>query len=93
MFETIDAFTSGTITDKQCLYALSTTNLGHQYVFKKERTLNNIDIVEHLYLCQPEKDSYKILAGIEGGTSLNKALLAKKKFANTGLYINELLEL
>lgn len=91
MFETIDAFTSGVITDKQCLHALSTTNLGYQYVFKKDKTLNNISIVEHLYLCQSEKDSYKRLADTESSTSLNKALLAKKKFANIGLYIDELL--
>lgn len=92
MFEIIDAFTEGTITDKQCLYALSTTNLGMQYVFKKERCLPNIEIVEHLYLCEPEKDSYNIVADIESSTSLNKALLAKKKFADDGLYIDELLK-
>lgn len=91
MFETIDAFTEGTITDKQCLYALSTINLGHQYVFKKEKTLQNLDIVEHLYLCDAEKTNYKLLANIEGNTSLNKALLAKKRFVNVGKYIDELL--
>lgn len=91
MFELIDAFTEGAITDKQCLYALSTTNLGMQYVFKKDKCLDNIDIVEHLYLCQPEKNSYSLLAATESNTSLNKALLAKKKFADVGVYIDELL--
>lgn len=91
MFETIDAFTSGIITDKQCLYALSTTNLGYQYVFKKDKTLDNISIVEHLYLCQSEKDNYKRLADTESSTSLNKALLAKHKFKDIGVYIDELL--
>lgn len=91
MFEIIDAFTEGTITDKQCLYALSTTNLGMQYVFKKDRCLPRLEIIEHLYLCDSEKNDYQSLADIESSTSLNKALLAKKKFANDGLYINELL--
>jgi hypothetical protein len=91
IFETIDAFTSGEITDKQCLYALSTTNLGMQYVFKKNRTLQNIEILEHLHLCELEKQDYVVRADIESETSFNKAILAKKKFANVGMYIDELL--
>ena len=92
MFETIDAFVSGNITDKQCLYALSTTNLGAQYVFKKNKCLDKLDIVSHLYLCQAEKDTYRRKSEIETNTSLNKAILSKEKFAGRGQYIDELLK-
>lgn len=91
MFETIDSFISGAITDKQCAYALATTNLGLQYVFKTEATLDHLELMEHLYLCDAEKNNYVVMSDTESSTSLNKALLTKKKFANTGMYIDELL--
>lgn len=92
IFELIDAFIDGDITDKQCLYALSATYLGRQFVFKKDACLDKLDIVDHLYLCQSEKDSYAIQNSVESNTSLNKAIIAKKRFSNEGEYIDEILE-
>lgn len=92
IFELIDAFTDGEITDKQCLYALSATYLGRQFVFKSNNCLSKLDIVDHLYLCKSEKDSYSIQNSVESNTSLNKAIRARKKFSGEGLYIDELLK-
>jgi len=92
IFELIDAFIDGEITDKQCLYALSATYLGRQFVFKKNTTLSHLEIVDHLYLCKSEKDSYSIQSSVESNTSLNKAIRARKKFSGEGLYIDELLK-
>lgn len=90
MFQIIDAFTDSQITDVQCRHALSATNLGYQFVMKHEDTLANIKILKHLYLCDSEKNRYNILGQEESNTSLNKALLAKKKFSGEGRYIGEI---
>ena len=90
MFQIIDAFTDSQITDVQCRHALSATNLGYQFVMKNKDTLNNISVLKHLYLCDAEKNRYNILGQEESNTSLNKALLAKKKFSGQGKYISEI---
>lgn len=91
MFQIIDAFTSGQITDTQCKYALSYTNLGYQFVFKNQKALDNLEILNHLYLCNNEKNRYNISNQEESNTSLNKAIIARKKFANIGNYITDIL--
>lgn len=91
MFEVIDAFSAREITDLQCLYALSATHLGYQYVLKKEKCLDHVDIKEHLFFCSVEKSMYNKQSDIETNTSLNKALIAKKRYENEGKYINEIL--
>lgn len=91
MFELMDAFMRGEITDLQCLRAMAITHLGVQFVFKKQVTLDKIGIVDRLYLCEPEKDFYSIRNKVESNTSLNKAIISKRKFKNQGRYISELL--
>ena len=91
MFEVIDAFSAKEITDLQCLYALSATHLGYQYVLKKEECLSHIDIKEHMYFCSVEKSMYNKQSDVETNTSMNKALIARKRYAGEGVYIDELL--
>lgn len=91
MFEVIDAFTNGEITDLQCLYALSATHLGYQYVLKTQKALDNLNIINHLYYCGMEKSLYNREADIETNTSLNKAIIARKRYSGKGKYINEIL--
>lgn len=91
MFEVIDAFSAKEITDLQCLYALSATHLGYQYVLKKEKCLSHVEIKEHMYFCSVEKSMYNKQSDVETNTSMNKALIAKKKYANEGKYIDEIL--
>ena len=92
MFEVIDAFSDREITDLQCLYALSATHLGYQYVLKTPECLNHVDIREHMYFCSVEKSLYNKQSDVETNTSMNKALLAKKKYAGEGKYIDEILK-
>jgi hypothetical protein len=92
MFQIIDAFTDGQITNVQCQHALSMTNLGYQYVFKKQKAVDQLQILDHLYLCDFEKNKYNLNAQEESNTSLIKANLSKKKFEDVGQYINELLK-
>ena len=91
MFELIDAFTSGELTDKQTLYALSATHLGMQYVLKTEKALDKIEILDRCYLCPVERSIYNRQSDIESNTSLHKAFLSKIKYKNEGKYIDELL--
>lgn len=91
IFEVIDAFTSGEITDLQCLYALSATHLGYQYVLKSQRALDKLQIKKHLYYCGLEKSMYNKEADIESNTSMNKALIAKRRYKDQGQYISEIL--
>ena len=91
MFEVIDAFTNGEITDLQCLYALSATHLGYQYVLKSQTALDNLNIVKHLYYCGLEKSLYNKESDVETNTSNNKAIIAKKRYKGQGRYINEIL--
>ena len=79
IFEVINAFTNGEITDMQCLYALSATHLGYQYVLKTEKALDHLNVIEHMYYCALEKSLYNKESDIETNTSNNKAIIAKKK--------------
>lgn len=42
MFEIIDTFIEGSITDKRCKHCLAATNLGVQYVFLNEKSLKHL---------------------------------------------------
>ena len=91
LFEVIDAFVAEEITDLQCLYALSATHLGYQYVLKTPKAVSNLDIIDHLYFGSVEKSLYNKESDIENNTSLHKAFIAKKRYKNQGKYISELL--
>jgi len=91
LFEVIDAFVAEEITDLQCLYALSATHLGYQYVLKTENALKNLDIKDHLYFSSVEKSLYNKESDVENNTSLHKAFIAKKRYKDQGKYISELL--
>ena len=91
LFEVIDAFVAEEITDLQCLYALSATHLGYQYVLKTEKALENLNIIDHLYFSSVEKSLYNKESDVENNTSLHKAFIAKKRYKDQGQYISELL--
>ena len=91
MFEIIDQFINGELTDKQCSHALSASQLGYQFVFRTQKALDSIEILERCYLCSSEKAYYNRSNERESNTSLNKSILAKKFYSNEGKYITELL--
>ena len=92
LFDIIDSFINGEITDLQCLYAISATHLGYQVVLKNEKALSHIDLKKHLYLCSVEKSFFNKESDIESNTSMNKAKIATTKYRNVGKYIDELLQ-
>ena len=91
LYEIIESFVNEEITDLQCLYGLSATHLGYQYVLKTEKALQNLTMTDHLYFCSVEKSVYNKEADLSTNISLNKAFMAKKKFKDKGQYISDLL--
>lgn len=92
MFDIIDQFIDGEITDVQCQHCLSATNLGNQYVFISDKALNQIEILERCYLATAEKESY--LASKQESYELNrdKVKVARKQYRGQGHYIEDILK-
>lgn len=92
MFEIIDSFIDGEITDIQCQHCLSATNLGNQYVFVTQKALSQVKILRHCYLCEAEKQSYISVRYEDSKVSNDKVKIARKQYRGQGKYIEEILE-
>ncbi len=92
MFQIINSFIDGEITDEQCKHCLAATNLGYQYVFKSDRALNNIKLVERAYISENERAYYKNIRSSDTRLGDDKVKLARIKFRGKGHYIDEILK-
>ena len=92
MFEIIDSFIDGEITDIQCQHCLSATNLGMQYVFVSERALSQIDLLERCYLTDLEKDAYLNSRQESFKMNMDKVKIARKQYRNQGEYIEDIVK-
>lgn len=92
MFEIIDSFIDGEITDVQCQHCLSATNLGKQYVFVSQKALDNIVLLERCYLADSEKEFYLNTRQESFKMNMDKVKLARKQYRNQGEYIEEILQ-
>ena len=92
MFEIIDSFIDGEITDVQCRYCLAATDLGKQYVFVTQKALNQVQIIRKCYLAPAEKQAYLEAKAEELHDSSNKSKIARKQYRNQGQYIEEILQ-
>ncbi|MBQ0071521.1 MAG: DUF3990 domain-containing protein [Spirochaetales bacterium] len=92
MFEIIDQFIDGEITDIQCQHCISATNLGLQYVFLTEKALSNITLLERCYLSDLEKEAYLTARHESFSINQDKVKLARKQYRNQGEYIEDILK-
>ncbi len=92
MFEIIDSFIEGEITDIQCQHCLSATNLGMQYVFVSERALSQIELLERCYLAEVEKEDYLNSRQASFRVNLDQVKLARKQYRNRGEYIEDIMK-
>ena len=92
MYDTLTAFTLKQITDEQCLHALSANNLGKQFVIKTQKALDNLILIERMYLCEEEKENYLNNKDIISNQGRNKALLSIEEYRRKGKYIDEIFE-
>lgn len=91
MFETINEFIEGNLTDEQCKHYLAATNLGMQYVFLTEKAASRLKIVERCYVCDKEREHYKKLKEDYRKLGNDKVKLAKAQYRGVGKYIDEVL--
>lgn len=91
MFETINEFIEGNLTDEQCKHCLAATNLGMQYVFLTEKAASRLKIVERCYVCDKEREYYKKNKEDYRKLGNDKVKLAKAQYRGIGKYIDEVL--
>lgn len=92
MFEIIDSFIDGEITDIQCQHCLSATNLGNQYVFTSEKALSQLQVLRHCFLSSQEKNYYLSRRQEESRIGNDKVKIARRQYRNQGKYIEEILK-
>lgn len=91
MFQIIDSFIEGEITDVQCRHCLSATNLGNQYVFLTQMAADRIEILRKCYLASIEKEAYISVRSEDAKVSNDKVKIARKQYRGQGQYIEEIL--
>lgn len=90
MFYIMTQFAEGEINADVAVHSLSASNLGMQYVFKSEKSLENLMPIERYYVSNPEREDCKRQL-IERGFGIDTKLkLAKREF-KAGLYVDEIL--
>ena len=92
MFQIINSFIAGELTDEQCKHCLAATNLGMQYIFISEKAASQVEIVERCYISGNEREYYKNIRLEESKLGDDKVKLAKRKYRGQGRYIDEILE-
>ena len=92
MFEIVNQFVDGEITDVQCEHCLSATNLGMQYVFVSKKAFKNVTLLEKCYLANDEKETYLTARTKDFEMNQDKVQLAKIKYKNKGKYIGEIMK-
>lgn len=91
MYQIIDSFIDGEITDEQCRHALAATELGMQYVIKTNKAAKCAEILERCFLCTPEKNNYTATRKADLKASEDKVRAARIEYRGKGKYIDELL--
>ena len=90
MFQIINSFIDGEITDEQCKHCLAATNLGKQYVFRSEKAVNNRRLLERSYLSKSEKNYYLARKEKEAKLGEDKVKISRIQYRGKGKYIDEL---
>ena len=92
MFQIINSFIAGELTDEQCKHCLAVTNLGMQYIFISEKAVSQAKLIERCYISNNEREYYKNVRLEESKLGDNKVKLARKQYRGKGRYIDEILE-
>lgn len=90
MYNTLEEFAAGRITDVQCRHALSANYLGKQYVFKTEKALTHLKPIRRLYLCRDEKRMWanrRLALSNQGRQKMEASLV---QYRREGKFIDEL---
>lgn len=91
MFQIINSFIAGELTDEQTRHCLAATNLGMQYIFISEKAVAQVKLIERCYISNNEKEYYKNVRNSESKLGDDKVKLARKQYRGKGRYIDEIL--
>lgn len=91
MFQIINSFIDGEITDEQCKHCLAATHLGFQYVFVSDEAVKQAKIVERCYISNAEREYYRNIKTSDTKLGDDKVKLAKIRYRGQGKYIDEIL--
>lgn len=91
MFQIINSFIDGEITDEQCKHCLAATHLGSQYVFISDRAIKQVKLIERCYISNNEKEYYKSIRTEDTKLGDDKVKLARIQYRGKGRYIDEIL--
>ena len=92
MFDIMEKFVIGTITDEVCLHSLAAMNLGKQYVFKNDEAINKcLRLVEELPLCSEEREDLRKQRQQFNNDNFVKNKQVEREFRGKGKYIDEIL--
>lgn len=91
MFYIMTLFANGDINSDIALHSLSASNLGLQYVFRSEKAIKNIKVIEKYYICNSERDDARTKLKERSNYVDSKLKMSKREFKN-GLFIEEILK-
>ena len=92
MYEIMNQFSRGEITDLQAMMALSASHLGKQHVLKTIKACKSIFMVERLYLCKEEREDIKNKQQENASIAKDKTKIVIETNRRKGKYIEELLK-
>lgn len=91
MFQIIDSFINGELTDEQCKHCLAATNLGMQYIFTSDKAAAKLKMLERCYISANEREYYKRVRSEDSKLGDDKVKIARREYRGKGKYIDEIL--
>lgn len=90
MYDILNEFASGSITDEQCLHCLSANQLGKQIVFLNDNACSHLKIVKKFFLSKSERKDLANIKEENNRLGMQKVSLVKQEYRRKGKYIDEL---
>lgn len=92
MYDTLELFVHGFISDEACLHALNANNLGKQYIMKSMEACNALIPLDRLYICSKEREYYLSEKEKSTNEGKSKSLVAIAKYRKKGKMFNEIFQ-
>ena len=91
MYDIMNRFARGDITDLQAISALSASHLGKQHVLKTEKACKSLVEVDRLYLSNEERKDIENIKREESIVSTDKMKISIESYRRQGKYIEEIM--
>lgn len=91
MFQMIESFFSGEITDAQCLHAIADAKPSEQAVLISEKAARRVKVTDRCYVSGEERAYYRSARSAETEPGQDPAALARLRFRGKGRYIQDIM--